>query len=110
MRVRTATTLVPALALACSLAGRPASGYPGAAAAAEQWGVCEITLPGPAAGNPFVDVSLSARFTHGGRAVTAPGFYDGDGTYKVRFMPDRAGDWRYETASNVPALAGKTGA
>jgi hypothetical protein len=28
----------------------------------EQWGVCEITLPGPTNGNPFLDVRFAARF------------------------------------------------
>ena len=31
----------------------------------EQWGVFQIILPGPTNGNPFVDVTLSARFTQG---------------------------------------------
>lgn len=43
------------------------------------------------------------------RSVTVPGFYDGDGVYRVRFMPDTEGEWRYETHSSDPALAGKTG-
>jgi hypothetical protein len=96
-----------AAAAAADVLAQLASGR--AAPGTEQWDVYEITLPGPATGNPFVDVSLSARFTQGDSVVTATGFYDGDGTYKVRFMPDRAGEWRYETASNVPALAGKSG-
>ena len=29
----------------------------------EQWGVFEMELHGPAEGNPFVDVSLSAEFS-----------------------------------------------
>jgi len=29
-----------------------------------------------------------------------PGFYDGEGVYRVRFMPDTTGAWRYETKSN----------
>jgi hypothetical protein len=75
----------------------------------EQWGVFELRLDSPAAGNPFVDVTLSARFSRGERSVEATGFYDGDGVYRVRFMPDRPGDWRYETRSNVAPLNGQTG-
>jgi hypothetical protein len=78
-----------------------------AAAAVEQWGVFEITLTGPAVGNPFLDVTLSARFSQGGQSTEAHGFYDGSGVYRVRFMPDRVGEWRYETRSNVPELNGK---
>jgi hypothetical protein len=82
---------------------------PAADAPVEQWGTFEIALKGPSAGNPFVDVDLSARFTQGDRAVTAGGFYDGGGTYRVRFMPDRQGAWRYETRSNRAELHGKAG-
>jgi hypothetical protein len=31
-------------------------------------------------------------------------FYDGNGVYKVRFMPDAQGEWRYRTISNIPPL------
>jgi hypothetical protein len=78
--------------------------------AVEQWGTFEVALKGPTAGNPFVDVSLSARFTQGDRAVTVEGFYDGGGTYRVRFMPEHQGEWRYETRSTRAELHGRTGA
>jgi Domain of unknown function (DUF5060)/Domain of unknown function (DUF5605)/Protein of unknown function (DUF4038) len=75
----------------------------------EQWGIFELTLPGPADGNPFTDVRLSARFTDGAKTVTAAGFYDGDGIYRVRFMPDHTGVWSYRTESNRWPLTGRTG-
>jgi hypothetical protein len=75
----------------------------------EQWGHFELTLRGPADGNPFLDVELSATFTQGERKVRVAGFYDGDGSYRVRFMPETTGEWTYTTASNRPELAGKTG-
>ena len=70
----------------------------------EQWGVFQIILPGPTNGNPFVDTTLTARFTQGDVSVDATGFYDGDGIYCVRFMPDRLGEWHYSTASSVANL------
>jgi len=73
------------------------------------WEVFEITLPGPDRGNPFVDVQLSARFQNGNRWVEPRGFYDGEGTYRIRFLADRVGRWRFQTASNQPELDGKTG-
>jgi hypothetical protein len=76
----------------------------------EQWGLFEITLNGPAVGNPFLDVELSARFTQGDKSVPVSGFYDGSGVYRVRFMPELQGEWRYETKSNKAELDGKTGA
>jgi hypothetical protein len=75
----------------------------------EQWGIFELTLDGPAEGNPFVEVELSANFSQGARTVRVGGFYDGEGVYKVRFSPETTGEWRYETASNRPELHGRTG-
>jgi hypothetical protein len=75
----------------------------------ERWDIFEVTLRGPAAGNPYTDVRLSARFAYRHRVVEADGFYDGDGVYRIRFMPDTPGEWSYTTASNRPELAGKTG-
>ena len=67
----------------------------------EQWGLLEVSLPGPTSGNPFVDVQLTATFQQGDDKHEVSGFYDGDGIYRVRFMPDKAGRWQYTTHSNV---------
>ncbi|MDI7275962.1 MAG: DUF5060 domain-containing protein [Anaerolineae bacterium] len=75
----------------------------------ERWGIHEIVLQGPQEGNPFLEVSLSAEFAYGHRVVPVDGFYDGDGVYRIRFMPDTPGTWRYVTRSNAPALDGRTG-
>jgi hypothetical protein len=74
----------------------------------EQWGTFELSLKGPASGNPFVDVQLSARFRIGHRTMEVPGFYDGDGVYRVRYMPDMTGEWSCETVSGTPELHGHT--
>jgi len=76
----------------------------------ERWGVFEVVLQGPANGNPFIDVELQARFECDGQGHTVRGFYDGEGTYRIRAMPDREGEWSYETRSNVTALNGRKGA
>jgi len=96
-----ATGLTPAIARATA---------PESAATVEQWGLFEITLPGPSTGNPFKEVTLTATFTLEHRTVQVTGFYDGDATYRIRFMPDATGRWTYQTASSAPELAGKTGA
>lgn len=75
----------------------------------EQWGLYEIALQGPTGGNPFRDVTLSAQFTHDHRTLEIKGFYDGNGTYRVRFMPDTLGPWSYKTASSASELNGHTG-
>lgn len=75
----------------------------------EQWGTYEISLQGPSDGNPYLDVWLHAEFTNGARTVTVPGFYDGNGIFRIRFSPDRQGAWKYVTKSNRAELSGKSG-
>ncbi len=74
-----------------------------------RWDVCEIEVRGPAHGNPFVDVELTATFVNEGNAVRVGGFYDGDGTYRIRFAPPREGRWLVETESSARSLHGITG-
>jgi hypothetical protein len=76
---------------------------------ASLWATYELSFAGPADGNPFQDVSLGAIFCQGDRKVRVTGFYDGDGRYVVRFLPDATGAWDWSTTSNIPALDGKTG-
>jgi Domain of unknown function (DUF5060)/Protein of unknown function (DUF4038) len=47
--------------------------------------------------DPYRDVTLNVTYTRpdGGR-VDFWGFYDGDATWRVRFMPDRLGVWHYK--------------
>jgi hypothetical protein len=75
----------------------------------ERWGIFEVSLKGPQDGNPFVDVTLSAQFKYKNRLIEPNGFYDGDGLYRIRLMPDAVGLWSYVTQSNVPALDEQTG-
>jgi hypothetical protein len=74
-----------------------------------RWEVFELNLKGTSAGNPFTEVQLQATFTLGHRLVSVAGFYDGAGSYKVRFMPDTEGEWTYITSSNEPELNNKSG-
>ena len=66
-----------------------------------RWEVFELNLSGTSAGNPFVEVQLQATFALGHRQISVDGFYDGAGSYKVRFMPDTEGHWTYTTSSNA---------
>jgi Domain of unknown function (DUF5060)/Protein of unknown function (DUF4038)/Domain of unknown function (DUF5605) len=100
-----ATAMISGLAPVAGSAEAPAG-----AAQVEQWGVFEFTAAGPSAGNPFVDVQFGARFTLGHRTVEAAGFYDGSGSYKVRFSPDSTGRWTMETTSGMRELGGLTAA
>lgn len=77
----------------------------------EIWDRFETKFSGPTTGNPFTDVSLTADFVSStsGKTITIRGFYDGEGTYCVRFMPTECGEWKFFTHSNVAELDGKTG-
>jgi Domain of unknown function (DUF5060)/Protein of unknown function (DUF4038) len=84
----------------------------------ERWGIYEIVLEGPSerlarrgasALNPFTDVAVSARFRRGTRMIDVKGFYDGEGMYRIRFMPEETGRWSWETRSNRVELNGARG-
>ncbi|MGY5777449.1 DUF5060 domain-containing protein [Rhizobium sp. LEGMi135b] len=78
-------------------------------ASVEKWGVFEAAFNGPSGGNPYLDVAFDAVFSQNSREVRVPGFYDGNGVYRVRFMPDNEGDWSFRTRSKTSELDGKTG-
>ncbi|SLN27279.1 Putative endoglucanase [Aquimixticola soesokkakensis] len=76
----------------------------------EKWGMFETEFTGPATGNPYLDVSFDAIFRLKEREVRVPGFYDGAGVYRLRFMPETTGEWQFETRSETPELNGHRGA
>ena len=78
--------------------------------AVQQWDIYEIKLNGPTTGNPFLDIQFSATFTNDTKTIEVPGFYDGTGIYRARFMPDQTGPWHYTTHANTPSLDKQTGA
>jgi hypothetical protein len=55
---------------------------------------------------PFTPGLLRAVFTKGHRSVMVNGFYDGEGTFCVRFMADSEGEWHYKTQSELKELDG----
>lgn len=63
---------------------------------AERWGMYEVTCLGPSKGNPFTEHWVRGIFTGAGEQVLAEGFYDGNGCYKVRFMPSQEGEYEFE--------------
>lgn len=75
----------------------------------QRWDRFEITLTGPQSGNPFADVTLAAEFTQGTEKIKVDGFYDGGGSFKIRFMPQKTGQWKYKTISNSKVLNAITG-
>lgn len=75
----------------------------------EKWRVFELTLKGTSKGNPFTEIQLSAEFTNGNQKKIIHGFYDGNGIYKIRFMPPETGTWSWITSSNSKPLNNKKG-
>jgi len=75
----------------------------------QQYSVFEIELTGPSNGNPFTEVQLSAEFSFLNRTLFCEGFYDGNGKYRIRFMPDEPGTWKYITFSNISELDSRKG-
>lgn len=78
----------------------------------EKWDIFEVEVKGKAEGNPFTDYTICGTFRwegnsqhaadmqksgscKAGEAVTVDGFYDGDDSYKVRFMPSFEGIYTY---------------
>ena len=74
----------------------------------ERWGLLELSLPGRTGGNPFTDYEIRGRFTGEKEDVTVSGFYDGNGIWKIRFMPSFSGAYRY-TVSGTFAEAESSG-
>jgi hypothetical protein len=101
--------IVTILVLLFTLPGIAQTTSPSIPQQVEQWGLFEQAFQGPSDGDPFVDVQLSAVFRQGDHTVKVDGFYDGAGTYRIRFMPDQQGNWSFETVCNKPELTGKTG-
>lgn len=66
----------------------------------ERWGLLELSLPGRTGGNPFTDYEIRGRFTGEKEDVTVSGFYDGNGIWKIRFMPSFSGVYRYTVSGN----------
>ncbi|WP_116125665.1 DUF5060 domain-containing protein [Lewinella sp. IMCC34183] len=77
----------------------------------QKWEKLTLDFAGPstsetAADNPFVNYRLDVTFTQGEYSITVPGFYAADGraaetsaiggsVWRVRFRPDRTGEWSY---------------
>lgn len=73
--------------------------FAGAQQTVGKWDLFELPLRNEKIyDNPFKDVSLLGEFTHieDKRTIKIYGFYDGGTIWKIRFMPDKEGKWRYK--------------
>lgn len=55
----------------------------------------ELTFGGATALPLATEPPFRVRFSHSGGDVLGNGFWDGDLTYRVRFCPERAGEWTW---------------
>lgn len=96
-----------------ALAAGPVEGAPAGGAATPgvpRWGRFEAAVGnGRIYRDPYADVTLNVTYTRpDGTPVAFWGFYDGGSTWKIRFMPDQVGEWRYTAAfsDGSPGAAG----
>lgn len=66
----------------------------------EKWDVFELSCSGKTKGNPFTDYTINGTFSNGIETISTKGFYDGDGIYKIRFMPSFEGNYHFEIDGN----------
>jgi hypothetical protein len=75
----------------------------------QKWDLFEVSFNGTSEGNPYVGTTFAALFSNGDEVIEQEGFYNGNGTYIIRFMPDKEGTWSYVTSSNKSELNAKKG-
>ena len=69
----------------------------------KQYETFELRFSGEILKSNWADVDLTAEFTHGKETKIVKGFYDGDGTYAVRFLPDKPGEYTWKVTGAVSA-------
>src|SRR5437870_933290 len=84
-----------------------AAEVPAQDAAVPLWGRFEAAFT--AAEDTSPDADFSVEFSSpSGRQRVVPGFWDGGRTWRVRFLPDEEGTWRFRSrARRGPGLAGQ---
>lgn len=66
----------------------------------KRWDMFEVALEGPKEGNPFTEQEVRAEFCGDQETVSCDGFYDGEGIYRVRFMPSFEGEYSFTVCSS----------
>lgn len=73
----------------------------------EKWGIMEVSVKGRQDGNPYTDYTICGTFYGKNETVKVDGFYDGDGVYKVRFMPSFTGEYSFRIEGNFCVESGE---
>jgi hypothetical protein len=69
----------------------------------QQYSMCELEFNGEKMTDNWAQVSLQAEFECGDIKYTVPGFYAGNGIYKVRFLPEVSGCFKYKISGCIEA-------
>ena len=69
----------------------------------KQYEMLELVFHGEALTDNWAQIDLTAEFTCGDTVKTVKGFYDGEGRYIVRFLPETAGEWHWKVTGAVNA-------
>jgi len=75
----------------------------------EEWGVFEFKLMCSVNADSAFDVSINAVFSQGETEKKVAGFYNGNGEYLIRFMPDKLGVWSFVTSSGISKMDNQKG-
>ena len=68
-----------------------------------QYETFELTFQGDTLSENWAQIDLTAEFTCWDITKTVRGFYDGEGRYIVRFLPEQAGTWHWKVTGCVEA-------
>ncbi len=75
-----------------------------------KWKRIEIAFAGSSwEGNPFERLFTALFFFPSGRVLRQFGYYAGDSCWKVSFLSDEKGEWRYRTSCGDADLDGHEG-
>ena len=69
----------------------------------KQYEMFELAFPGEKRTDNWASINLTAEFTCGKVRKTVEGFYDGEGRYVVRFLPEITGEWHWRVSGAVNA-------
>lgn len=89
--------------------GEPASAAIAYESIVPRGGRLDIELHGPRSGNPFVEIELALLVDGPGGPIRVPGFYDGEGIYRIRHLTEHEGRHTFVTRSSAPELDGISG-
>ena len=88
-------------------------GAPEQTLSAETWRMTELVFESKKSyANPLFDVTIDLLLSGNGKLYRIPGFWDGDNTWKVRFVCPSAGKWQFKTVcsdSSNKVLNNRTG-